>query len=158
MALGSARAHLHALPSGFRVLSADAPCFRVHQLLSAMHAAESRTITAVQIDLTHRDQLAEILTQNQTMQAGSAPIRFGCVRPPAAAHGKAAKGPHSPSCSPASVLSTSGRCTFRGWAHCAICAAAIVVSACDTRIRVSQAAAINSLRMADALLTLGSPA
>ena len=50
----------------------------------------------LQIDLTHRDQLAEILTQNQTMQAGSAPIRFGCVRPPAAAHGKAAKGPHSP--------------------------------------------------------------
>ena len=33
----------------------------------------------LQIDLTHRDQLAEILTQNQTMQAGSAPIRFGCA-------------------------------------------------------------------------------
>ena len=46
-------------------------------------------------------------------------------RPPLTA--RPPRGRTAPSRSPASVLSTSGRCTFRGWAHCAICAAAIVV-------------------------------
>jgi hypothetical protein len=49
----------------------------------------------LQIDLTHRDQLAEILTQITPCMQAALPYVLA-VRPPAAAHGKAAKGPHSP--------------------------------------------------------------
>ena len=85
-----------------------------------------RRVGQLQIDLTHRDQLTEILTQITPCMQAALPYVLA-VRPPAAAHSKAPRGRTAPSCSPASVLSTSGRCTFRGWAHCAICAAAIVV-------------------------------
>jgi hypothetical protein len=47
--------------------------------ISCFPPCMQQRVGQLQIDLTHRDQLAEILTQNQTMQAGSAPIRFGCA-------------------------------------------------------------------------------
>ena len=49
----------------------------------------------LQIDLTHRDQLTQILTQITPCMQAALPYVLA-VRPPAAAHGKAAKGPHSP--------------------------------------------------------------
>ena len=49
----------------------------------------------LQIDLTHTDQLLEILTQITPCMQAALPYVLA-VRPPAAAHGKAAKGPHSP--------------------------------------------------------------
>ena len=49
----------------------------------------------LQIDLTHTDQLTEILTQITPCMQVALPYVLA-VRPPAAAHGKAAKGPHSP--------------------------------------------------------------
>jgi hypothetical protein len=84
-------------------------CLPVFACCQLMHPASGsiscfppcmqQRVGQLQIDLTHRDQLAEILTQNQTMQAGGSAIapaiRFGCAAA-AAAHGKAAKGPHSP--------------------------------------------------------------
>ena len=73
---GTARPHLHALPSGFRRLSASRAVSRVHPLLSAMHAAESRTIT----DRSHTQRSADSDPHpNHTMHAGSAAIRFGCA-------------------------------------------------------------------------------
>ena len=63
---GSARAHLHALPSGFRRLSASRAVSSVHPLLSAMHAAESRTIT----DRSHTHRSADSDPHpNHTMHA-----------------------------------------------------------------------------------------
>ena len=49
----------------------------------------------LQIDLTHTDQLTEILTQITACMHAALPYVLA-VRPPAAAHGKVAKGPHSP--------------------------------------------------------------
>ena len=49
----------------------------------------------LQIDLTHTDQLTEILTQITPCMQAALPYVLA-VRPPAAAHGKGAKGPHSP--------------------------------------------------------------
>ena len=49
----SARGHLHALRSGFRMLSASRAVTRVHPCISTMHAAERRTarILPVLLDL-----------------------------------------------------------------------------------------------------------
>ena len=80
-------------------------CLPVFACCQLMHPASGCTscfppcmqqrVGQLQIDLTHRDQLAEILTQITPCMQAALPYVLA-VRPPAAAHGKAAKGPHSP--------------------------------------------------------------